>query len=39
MITAELKYGENPDEIAAVIEGMLADFIKKGTNKKRVKSR
>jgi zinc protease len=36
MITAELKYGENPDEIAAVIEGMLADFIKKGPTKKEL---
>lgn len=36
MISAELKYGENPDEIATVIEEMLAEFLEKGPTKKEL---
>ncbi|MDA7568175.1 insulinase family protein [Emcibacteraceae bacterium] len=36
MISAELKYGENPDEIADIIEEMLAEFIEKGPTKKEL---
>lgn len=36
MISAELKYGENPDDIATIIEEMLAEFLEKGPTKKEL---
>ncbi|MCC3861702.1 M16 family metallopeptidase [Pseudemcibacter aquimaris] len=36
MISAELKFGEDPDEIAAIIEDMLADFLAKGPTRKEL---
>ena len=36
MISAELKFGEDPEEISAVIEGMLNDFLDKGPTKKEL---
>lgn len=36
MISAELKFGEDPEEIAAIIEEMLAEFLEKGPTRKEL---
>ncbi|MBT7583366.1 MAG: insulinase family protein, partial [Kordiimonadaceae bacterium] len=36
MISAELKYGEDPDEMSAIIEEMFAEFLEKGPTRKEL---
>ncbi|MDG1996039.1 MAG: pitrilysin family protein [Emcibacteraceae bacterium] len=36
MISAELKFGEDPEEISAIIEEMLQEFLEKGPTKKEL---